>query len=61
MKPTRTQDQCISKELLGETNTPDQAKDWHFIDPESDDTTWALLVRSRGDPRPPARDGLQLN
>ena len=45
-----------SKEPPSETNTLDQAKDWHPIDGESDDTYWALLVRSRGDPSPPSRD-----
>ena len=56
VKTTRTQDQCISKELLGETNTPDQAKDWHYGTSGSVNTDETISDRPRGNPRPQQRD-----
>ena len=37
-------------EAIGETNTPYQARDWTFINPDPGDVDWTILVRGRGDP-----------
>ena len=56
-KIARTQDQYISKELFGETNTPSQVDDWHSGTSGSDNTENIISDRPRGKPRPPRRDG----